>query len=73
MERLTDFLGEVIERIEKINSDNMSRIKEDINMIEMKQGLRALWLQSLGGPDGMNVRLLKYVAKFLPNLVLGAI
>ena len=61
-----------MERIGKINSDNINMLKEDISMIEMKQGLRALRVEPWGGPDGMNARLLNYIAKFLPNLVLGA-
>ena len=57
MEGLTEFLGEDKEKIGKINSDNMNRLKEDISMIEMKLVLRALRLESSGGPKGITARL----------------
>ena len=72
MEKLQEFLQEDIDKVCKINLDKINRLKEDISIIEMKQGLRALRLRASGGPDGMTARLLNYIAKFLPNLVLGA-
>ena len=52
--------------------ENMNRLKEAISMTKMKQGLRALRLESSGGPDDLSARLLNHFPKILLNLVLGA-
>ena len=71
MESVLEFVGDDKGRIGKIYMENMNRIKEDITITEMKQGLRALQLESLGGPDGLSAMLLNHLAQILPNLVLG--
>ena len=41
-------------------------------MTEMKQGLKALRIESSGGPDGLSARLLNHLIKLVCNLNLGA-
>ena len=72
MGSLLEFLGNEKEKIGSINMENMNRLKEDITITEMKQGIRALRLGSSGGPDGNSARLLNHLAKVIPNLILEA-
>ena len=69
---LIDFLDTDLEEIGKINEEIKQELSNDLTATEMKQGLRALKLTSKGGPDGNSSRLLNYLAKILPNLVLGS-
>ena len=71
MQTLIDFLDTDIDRIGKINEEIKHELSNYLTPTEMKQGLRALKLTSKGGPDGISSRLHNYLAKILPNLVLG--
>ena len=72
MQTLKEFLGIDIDKIGKITEDIKSELCNELTATEMKQGLRALKLTSKGGPDGISSRLLNYLARILPNLVLGS-
>ena len=71
MNGIKQFLDNDIDKIGKINDQNIERLKEDINITEMSQEQRALRLKASGGPDGITARLLNHIAKIIPYLVLG--
>merc|ERR1712112_575134 len=71
MESLENFLGQDRDRLGKISDHIKEDLHNELTMSEMRQSLKALKLTSRGGPDGISSRLLNFLAKILPNLVLG--
>ena len=72
MSDLENFLAQDRDKIGRITDSIKNDLEYDLNLTEMRQGIKALKLTSKGGPDGITSRLLKYLANILPQLVLGA-
>ena len=70
---IEQFLGTDINKIGKISNKFNSCLENYVLSTEIKQGLKAMRLSSMGGHDEISGRLHSYLGRKLPNIILGAI